>query len=170
MKIIKYSLSQNDFNKAVVQFNLLYSLIDYFRKNNRKEKNMAKIREILKNHYHNEKDWDFENEDEYYFAIGQVIAYILSKRNTNNKSVSEILEFLETKNIEKLKEKLIILMKRYGYYIDIKKNARFNDLYSRILTEESFLGKISEKMILAGFLSKNLFYEKKNENKTEGSN
>ena len=114
-------------------------------------------KELLKKNLNDENEWDFEIKEEYYFAIGQVISYILNKRNTKDKPVSEILEFLETKNIEKLKKKLVNLMKKYGYSID-RRHIKFSNLYSKILTENKFSGKVDEVMMLAGFLSKNLFY------------
>lgn len=102
-----------------------------------------------------------ENDMEYYFAVGQTAYYLLSLSKSSNKNQSLINPFLNAKNDYVVKDNLRKLYKKYNYAISI--NNKFKKLYSMVLGYKP-KDKVDQDMLLAGFLSNNLLYEK-NENK-----
>lgn len=102
-----------------------------------------------------------ESDIEYYFAIGQEVYYLLSLSKSGNKNQSLANPFINAKNDDVLKEKLRNLYKKYNYSIEYN-NTKASKLYSLILGY-SPEGDVNQDMIIAGFLSKSLIYEKKEE-------
>ena len=105
------------------------------------------------------------SDEEYYFAVGQLINYLLSKSKGKNKPQSLVNPFINAKNNLFIKEKLLALYKKYNYDIEIKSKAkRFNNLYTMILGYEP-LSEVNQNMIIAGYLNSSLMYEKSEEEK-----
>ena len=105
----------------------------------------------------NEKLDTIENDMEYFFAVGQTAYYLLTLSKSSNKNQSLINPFLNAKNDEVIKTILMRLYKNYNYSMSL--NNKFKKLYSMVLgyRPES---KIDQDILLAGFLSNNLVYEK----------
>ena len=107
----------------------------------------------------NNKDTDkIDNDKEYYFAIGQLVSYLLSKSKGKKKPHSLANQFVNSKNNEDIKEKLRKLYVKYSYDPDIN-GKRFNDLYAMIVGYVSE-GKVDNDLMIAGYLNSNLIYEK----------
>lgn len=103
-----------------------------------------------------------ESDDEYYFAIGQMVSYLLSKSKGKKKPHSLAASFINAKSDEKVREDLRKLFKKYSYDDSIN-GRRFNNLYAMILGYKAE-GAVNQDMIIAGYLNNNLVYEKKEEN------
>lgn len=100
-----------------------------------------------------------ENDDEYYFSVGQLVSYYISLNRSGNKKMHSLLNpILNCKNDERLKQELKKLFRKYNYAI-IKDNKRFNNLQSMIYGYKPE-GKVNEDLLIAGYLYSSLIYEK----------
>ena len=119
----------------------------------------------LRNKINSKEIEKINNDREYFFAIGQEVYYLLSLNKSSKKTQSLVNPFINAKNNNIIKEKLINLYKKYNYVIDYN-SKRSDKLYSMILGYETE-GKVNQDMIIAGFLSNSLIYEKKDEEKID---
>ncbi len=158
--LIISSINKGYLKKAKKQLNLRWSLHDYFAQNGEMEARMYKIEEALRNHmYSKEGTWSFSEDEEYYFAVGQMVAYFISKSKTAKKPLSFVNPFLNTKSDEKMKEEMGRLFKKYNYDIN-ETDRRVKQLLSRIMQHKPEQ-PVNQEMIISGLLSDNVIFEKK---------
>lgn len=159
--VIRDSLEKGYYTKAMNQFNLKYSLKEYLK---REEENMAdvilNIKDILRNKVFSKDENKIDSDKEYFFAVGQLTSFLLSKSKGKNKPLSLANPIINAKNDEIIKTKLRQLFVKYNYDMDQDKDLRFKNLYSMIIGYE-VEGKINTDLIIAGYLNSNLIYEKK---------
>lgn len=157
LSLVKGSIENGYIPKASHQFNLRWSLINYFKGG----KDMADIIHDIKDSLRvkiNSKITDkLDNDEEYYFAVGQLINYLLSKSKGKKKPHSLANPFINGKNNSEIKEKLRKLYGKYSYDLDMN-GKRFNNLYA-IIIGYSPEGKVNQDLIVGGYLSNNLIYE-----------
>ena len=163
LALIKNSLSNGNGIKASHQFNLRCALEGYFNGG----KNMGDIIKDLKGNLKEKLDKEetdaFTSDEEYYFAIGQLASYLLSKSKSKNRPHSLVNPFINTKNNDVIKKRLKNIYQKYNYNIYGKK---VKNIYAMIVSYVPE-GKVNQDMILAGYLHNNLIYES---NKEENSN
>lgn len=157
---IKSSLINSNYDfEACELFNFMLSIEDSFEdKEGRFMTQVKEIRENLKQ-YFEKKEGEFANDREYYFAIGQLAQFLLSKKKSTNKTHDGTIRFVESKNDERLKKELIHLFKRYGYDINFY-NLRFNQLFSMAMDYTPKNKRVDQSGLLCGILSNCLLYEK----------
>ncbi len=160
LKIIKTSISKNFILSAKEQFNLRWSLIEYFYPDRRIGESMNKIVEDLREHINapKEKNWDFNSDKEYSFAVGQAVYYLLSLSKGNSKSESIINPFLNASKDEVIKRLIRQMYKKYNYLIEANNGSRSDKLLSHIMLYKP--EKIYKEELMAGFVSNSLIYEK----------
>lgn len=167
LELIKNTLI-NDYNlRAMTQLNLHWSFEDYFAnlekrggekmadiatkiKMSVKEKVMSKDKAVI-----------VSNNEEYYYAIGQLMAYFISLSKASKKAQSLINPVLNAQNDTVIKTRLLQLYKKYNYNI-LTKNSRVKNLYAMILGYKSE-GKVNQEMILFGYMDNNVIYTKSEE-------
>ena len=115
-----------------------------------KEKVMSKDKAVIVN-----------NNEEYYYAIGQLMAYFISLSKASKKAQSQINPVLNAQNDTVIKTRLLQLYKKYNYNI-LTKNSRVKNLYSMILGYKPE-GKVNQEMILFGYMDNNVIYTKSEE-------
>lgn len=164
---IKYSLSNNYFNKAIAQFNYYLSFKDYF------EKNIGglfmTLQKDMKEKIRSGGNFEFESDEEFLFGIGQILRYLLDKSNIGDKNLTFIREYLDNDNPKKIVEKLKKLIFRYGHNIKVIKNSNLNGLISKVLSYEYKGKKVDDKYIICGFLDEVYIYNKKNNSEEKGN-
>ncbi len=168
LEIIKNSIlnSASRFStKASEQYNLRYSLLNYFNGGSNMADILKNTKESLREKINSKETQSLQNDDEYYFAVGQIANYLISLNKSGNKNHSLLNPILNTKNEAKLKEEIMKLFKKYNYAIK-KDSKRFNNLYSMILAYNPET-KINEDLLLAGYLNSSLIYEKMEEKGNE---
>lgn len=159
LHLIKGSL-ENGYNvKAVGQFNLRWSLIQYFGEG---EEAMADkfqcVRKQLQNKILGTENCVIESDEEYYYAVGQLASYFLSLTKTKNRKQSLINPFMNAKSDKLLKTRLKQCYTKYNYDI-VENNSRFNHLYGMILSYEPE-SEVNQDLIVLGYISDNLIYFK----------
>lgn len=159
--IIKNTIQKGHMRKACHQLNLKWSLEDYFHGNKRREDTMNQVVENLRGHIREKEDWEFADSKEYYFAVGQMVSYFISKSKAAKKPLSFVNSFINAKDNTMIKKHLSLLFKKYNYDIEYK-DIRVKRLYSNIMmynTDE----KVDIDMISAGVTANNLIFEKTKE-------
>ena len=168
LEIIKNSIlnSTSRFStKAAEQYNLRYSLLNYFNGGSNMGDVLKNTKESLREKINSKETQSLQSDDEYYFGVGQIASYLISLNKSGNKNHSLLNPILNTKNEVKLKEEIMKLFKKYNYAIK-KDSKRFNNLYSMILAYNPE-NKINEDLLLAGYLNSSLIYEKMEEKGNE---
>lgn len=159
LQLIKDSVLNGYKEKAIWQFNLRLSFQNYFL---RGERNMAEIisnmREKLKEKILSEVEIFPESDEEYYYAVGQAAAFLISLNKSKDKKQMLINPILNAKTDEILKEKIIQLYKKYNYAIS-ENSRRVKNILAMIcgyIPEK----KVNEEMILLGYVCSNMIYMK----------
>lgn len=167
LELIKNTLI-NDYNlRAMTQLNLHWSFEDYFanleKRGGEKMADIAtKIRMSVKEKVMSKDEAVIvSNNEEYYYAIGQLMAYFISLSKASKKAQSLINPVLNAQNDTVIKTRLLQLYKKYNYNILIK-NSRVKNLYAMILGYKPE-GKVNQEMILFGYMDNNVIYTKSEE-------
>lgn len=159
LDLIKNAVVNGYRERALWQLNLRWSFENYFLKG---EEEMAeRKRELVssvKRKVFEEKDIWFENDEEYYYAVGQMAAYLISLSKSKNKKEALINPILNAKKDEVLKTKLMQLYKKYNHAIPFGMK-RVNRLLAMI---EEYIpsGNVSQDMVVFGYVSDNIIYMK----------
>lgn len=161
--LIRNSIINDDVYGARRQCNLRWSLMDFFNHDERMENLMGQVRTMLRNHLNQNGEWEFTDEEEYSYAIGQLASYLISKSRASNKTASLINPFLNTKNAEFILKRLEQLYQKYNHDILHYEGSRVNKLLTRVMESDPKTVKLNKEMILAGFTAESLIYEKKTE-------
>ncbi|WP_346938640.1 type I-B CRISPR-associated protein Cas8b/Csh1 [uncultured Clostridium sp.] len=163
LNLVKGSIERENFKKAKDQFNLRWSFENYFNGGVDMAEIVYEMRNKLRdkiNLDNSERYENFESDNEYYFAVGQLANYLLSLSKAKIKTQSLLNPILNAKNNRIIKDKLRIIYSKYNYKLD-QYSKRTINLYGMIVSYEPE-GKINQDMILAGYLRSNLVYEKDN--------
>jgi CRISPR-associated protein Csh1 len=151
----------NNYRKVQHQFNLKWSLIEYFRQGEGKMADILKQqRDTIRQKINTDRDVyvSIDNDDEYCYAVGQLVKYFLGLSKTGKKTYSLANPFFNTREDKLLKERLKSLFLKYNYSEDMS-GKRFEKLYSMICSYEVENG-LNQDVMIAGFISPNLIYEK----------
>lgn len=172
LELIKNTLI-NDYNlRAMTQLNLHWSFEDYFanleKRGGEKMAEVAtEIRESIKERVMSKEKVKMPiNDKEYYYAVGQLVAYFISLSKASKKSQSMINPVINISDDRVLKERLIQLYKKYNYAIE-HYNVRFKNLFAMILAYKPDARtdkQTKDEMILFGYMDSNSIYTKKEEN------
>lgn len=163
--VIKGNILEGNLKKASHQLNLKCSIKEY-KGDNGMANMLASVSESLRSKIHSKNTIGIENDEEYYFAMGQLVAYLISKNRGSKKPQSLVNPFLTAKSDEVIKAKISNLYKKYNHDIEFL-GRRFNNLYSMVKGYKPD-GKYNVDMFEAGFLHSNLIYEKDEEEKING--
>lgn len=169
LSLIKGSIMEGYGTRAIKQFNLRACLNKYFQEGG---EDMADIilgvKDKLRKKIETSEDSFIESDKEYFFAVGQLVGFFLSRSKGKKKPLSLANPFINAKKDEMIKEKLTALFKKYNYDIQ-GYEVKFKRLYSMVMGYE-VSGKINDEMIIAGYLHSNLLYEKAKKENGEGEN
>lgn len=167
MDIIKNSIKNNNYIRAKEQYNLRIAIINYFYGGYKMADKIKCISESLFEKINSKQTQCIQSDEEYYFAIGQLASYLISKnKSSKNKNHSLINPILNARNKEKLMLEIRNLFKKYNYAIDYG-SKRFDNLYAMIVGYEVEDKKINGDLLIGGYLYSNLIYTKGEEKEDE---
>lgn len=159
MDLIRGALLNGYPDRALWQLNLRWSFREYFSQKG--DKNMAEIISSLKERMEKKVLADhvipLSGNDEYYYAVGQLAAFLISLNKSKNKSQSLINPFLNAKTDETIKKRLLQLYKKYNY--DIMEQSRRVKNLMALVTGYRPEGAVDQEMIILGYASDNLVYK-----------
>lgn len=164
LELIKNSIGNGHFIKAIEQFNVRDGFITYFEGGKSMADQLISIKEGLREKINSTGDHSIESDLEYFYAVGQITNYYLSKSKSNQPVYSIINPVINCKTDVKLKDLVKRLFMKYNYII--QPSRRFGNLQSMIF---SYIpdGPIDSTTLIAGYLSQNLLYESSKETKIQ---
>lgn len=161
IKQIKSSVVESSYFTAVEQFNLWMSLKDYFEGGTIMADKLKDMKDSLRYKIRSMNTESIENDGEYYFAIGQLSKYFISKNKGSKVKQSTLNPIINGKSELVIKETLFKLYKKYNHDIEHQgMSKRFNNLYAMVLAYTAENSKINTEAMLAGYLNNSLIYEK----------
>ena len=111
-----------------------------------------------------------QTDEMYFFMVGQVAKYLLSKSKANTKTQSLIDPIMKVSKQDKLISIILHMRDKYSYDLALNNN-RFDNILKQILVDDIEKDIVkNRKYILAGFLEENLFYLKADEASKEENN
>ena len=121
----------------------------------------AGARLVLNNKKH------IENEKEFNFLVGQLSYYLISYSKAEKLTQVVFEPIINAKNIDAVRKELNYLYKKYKHEIGLN-NRKFNTAFAEVMAYQPKEGfRSDETTLLIGFLTDNLFYEKKGEVENE---
>ena len=163
ISLVKGSIENGYMTKASDQFNLRISLKEYFEGGEEMADVIFDLKGNLRKKISTKDTGYIENDREYFFAIGQLVSFFISRSKGKKKPLSLANPFINAKKDEMIKDKLKALYKKYNYDIE-SYSYKFKNLYAMVMSYE-INEKVNDDMIIAGYLNSNLLYEKDEEGK-----
>ena len=157
---VMVAIGNGYFFKASQQLDFGFCLEKYFYGKSELMEEIMNIKEVFLNHTLSEEDWEFLNDEEYFFAVGQILAYINYMRNSKAKSLNFIKQLTFVKNIDVLKEKIKKIVISYSHIFETK-NKKINRTVSNISLYQP--KEIRIDILLAGFTADIIFFKKREE-------
>lgn len=157
---VMVAIGNGHFFKASQQLDFGFCLEKYFYGKSELMEEIMNVKEVFLNHTLSEEDWEFSNDEEYFFAIGQILAYINYMRNSKAKSLNFIKQLTFVKNIDVLKEKIKKIVISYSHIFE-SKNKKINRTISNISLYQP--KEIRIDILLAGFTADIIFFKKREE-------
>ena len=157
---VMVAIGNGYFFKACQQLDFGFCLEKYFYGKSGLMEEIMNVKEVFLNHTLSEEDWEFSNDEEYFFAVGQILAYINYMRNSKAKSLNFIKQLTFVKNIDVLKEKIKKIVISYSHIFETK-NKKINRTVSNISLYQP--KEIRIDILLAGFTADIIFFKKREE-------
>ena len=157
---VMVAIGNGYFFKASQQLDFGFCLEKYFYGKSELMEEIMNVKEIFLNHTLSEEEWEFLNDEEYFFAVGQILAYINYMRNSKAKSLNFIKQLTFVKNIDVLKEKIKKIVISYSHIFETK-NKKINRTVSNISLYQP--KEIRIDILLAGFTADIIFFKKREE-------
>ena len=157
---VMVAIGNGYFFKASQQLDFGFCLEKYFYGKSELMEEIMNVKEVFLNHTLSEEDWEFSNDEEYFFAVGQILAYINYMRNSKAKSLNFIKQLTFVKNIDVLKEKIKKIVISYSHIFETK-NKKINRTISNISLYQP--KEIRIDILLAGFTADIIFFKKREE-------
>ena len=110
-----------------------------------------------------EKEVSIESDEEFYYLAGQIAYYLITKSKAQNRNYNMLEPFFKAKSSRELKKQINNIFENYKHAISVD-DARFRTLMGLLegYCAESDM-KENKDLFLAGFLSKNIMFIKREE-------
>lgn len=155
----KYSILNGYCNKAKEQMNLLCSFEEYFGGGNMGAR-YDDIRNGLREKINSIEYSEIESDEEYFYAVGQLVYYFISLSKTKGKTFALVNPFLNVTDDAVIRTRLKQYFMKYNYQIDLN-SKRFQQMYEMVFNY-MVENTVNTEAIMLGFVSDCLIYEKMN--------
>ncbi len=149
-------------NKIKTKLNLWFSLYDFFS-NNKENAMTSRIKELkTKINEVSLGEADLETQEEFAFAAGQLISYLIDRSAASNKTYALLEPYLQKSKISMLQTSLSQSIATYKHDIRVVHKGRFENIAAQALTFSPD-GEMKPllRYLLAGCFSPCVIYEKK---------
>lgn len=157
--MIRYSILNGYYNKAKEQINLLCSFEEYFGGDDMGVR-YDNIRNGLREKINSTAHSVIESDDEYFYAVGQLVYYFASLSKAKGKTFALVNPFLNMTEDAVIRTRLKQYFMKYNYQIDLN-SKRFQQMYGMVFNY-ILENVVDTETIMAGFVSDSLIYEKVN--------
>jgi CRISPR-associated protein Csh1 len=86
--LIKNSIDKGRTILAKEQFNLMWGILGYFKGGSDMSDMLSDLTNSIRNKINNDITQKIDNDDEYYFLVGQLVSYLISRNKSNKKTHS----------------------------------------------------------------------------------
>ncbi len=145
--------------------NFRFNLLKYYKiggKEDMGEKNTT-LYETIKEKIERDEVVSCQTDEEFYFAAGQAIEYLVSQSEAQNKTLALVIPFLELSTSIKLKQAIITMFKKYGYKMRLADKRAKNLIAMVTGYETNSKATDYQDLIISGICSKNMIYAGKKE-------
>lgn len=149
-------------NPIKTKLNLWFSLYDFFS-NNKENAMTSRIKELKTKLYEvSLGEADLETQEEFAFAAGQLISYLIDRSAASNKTYALLEPYLQKSKISMLQTSLSQSIATYKHDIRVVHKGRFENIAAQALTFAPD-GEMKPllRYLLAGCFSPCVIYEKK---------
>ena len=157
MNMIKNSVRNGFTMKMGQQFNLMCSLEEYFKGGCGMAEKYADIQSKLRNKINQSGDCEIETDEEYFYAVGQLVFYFISLSKAKEKMHSLANPFLTAADNHVIKKRLKQYFMKYNYQLKFN-GYRFNRMY-RMVDAYVLKNKVQQEYLFGGYIGNNLIYE-----------
>lgn len=165
MNMIKNSVRSGFKIKMGQQFNLMCSLEEYFKGESGMADKYADIQKKLRDKINQSGDCEIETDEEYFYAIGQLVFYFISLSKAKEKTHSLANPFLIATDNLVIRKKLKQYFMKYNYQLKFN-GYKFNRMY-RMVDSYVLKNKVQQEYLFGGYIGNNLIYESCKEAKEE---
>jgi len=147
------------------KLNIWFNLYNFFYQTKIRENMASKIPELLEKcrKISNNEDHLSDNPEEFLFAAGQLIYFLLSKSKAGEKSHALLEPFLQKSKAGLLQDAISNTVNTYKHDISFGK-GRFENLAKEVLAYETDVNlKSLQRYLLAGYFAEPIIYEKSKE-------
>ena len=157
MNMIKNSVRNGFTMKMGQQFNLMCSLEEYFKGGCGMAEKYADIQSKLRNKINQSGDCEIETDEEYFYAVGQLVFYFISLSKAKEKMHSLENTFLIATDNTVIRKKLKQYFMKYNYQLKFN-GYKFNRMY-RMVDAYVLKNKVQQEYLFGGYIGNNLIYE-----------
>lgn len=157
MNMVKNSVRNGFTTKMGQQFNLMCSLDEYFKGESGMAEKYSDIRNRLREKINQSGDCVIETDEEYFYAVGQLVFYFISLSKAKEKMHSLANPFLTAASDTVIRKKLKQYFMKYNYQLKFN-GYKFNRMYSMV---DAYVlkNKVQQEYLFGGYISNNLIYE-----------
>lgn len=157
MNMIKNSVRNGFTTKMGQQFNLMCSLKEYFGGGCDMAEKYTDIQSKLRDKINGSGECEIETDEEYFYAVGQLVYYFISLSRSKEKMHSLANPFLTAASDAAIRKKLKQYFMKYNYQLSFN-GHRFNRMY-RMVDSYILKNKVLQEYLFGGYIGNNLIYE-----------
>lgn len=157
MNLIKNSVRNGFTTKMGQQFNLMCSLEEYFKGGRGMAEKYTDIQNRLRDKINQSGEREIETDEEYFYAVGQLVFYFISLSKAKEKMHSLANPFLTAADNHVIKKRLKQYFMKYNYQLKFN-GYRFNRMY-RMVDAYVLKNKVQQEYLFGGYIGNNLIYE-----------